>query len=114
VDSGQANDPDVDPDHAGIVATLTAARLAGRLTQAELAYKAGLSQAAVSRIEGVRSTSVRTLATYARAIGFRVVAIPAHDWHHWTPHTPVTPTTPDPPNRWREDGAPVDDGPART
>lgn len=95
-----------DPCLVEVVTTLTGARRAARLTQTDLADKAGLSQATVSRVEAGASSSFVTLATYARAIGWRLRAIPDGTWPDMVADAADA-------QHWRDDGAPVNDGPAR-
>jgi transcriptional regulator with XRE-family HTH domain len=80
-----------DPDLVAVVSAIAGARRAQRLTQTDVADRARLSQPTVSRVEAYDRVSFPTIATYARAVGWRVVAVP-DDVHHWpTGETPPEP-----------------------
>jgi transcriptional regulator with XRE-family HTH domain len=68
-----------DPDLVAVVSALAGARRAQRLTQTDVADRARISQPTVSRVEAYDRVSFPTIATYARAVGWRVVAVPAED-----------------------------------
>ena len=56
-----------------LVAQLIRARMAAKLTQAEVAKRLGTTQSAIARLEGGRvSPSVATLQRYAEATGARL------------------------------------------
>lgn len=62
----------VDDEYA-LVEALVCARMAAKLTQAELAQRLGTTQSAVARLEGGRvSPSFATLRRYAEATGTRL------------------------------------------
>ena len=74
------SDPDVREEYDALEAefalieSLISARLAKKMTQAELAKKAGLKQAAVARLEGGESNpTFNTLSKVAKALGKNVV-----------------------------------------
>jgi transcriptional regulator with XRE-family HTH domain len=70
---------DADPDLVAVVSVLAGVRRAQRMTQAVVAARAGISQPTVSRVEAYDRVSFPTIAGYARAVGWRVVAVPV-DW----------------------------------
>ena len=61
-----------------LISTLTAARKAHQITQAELAQRAGLSRMTVQRTEGGDlDPRYSTLAEMARVLGMDIIAVPS-------------------------------------
>lgn len=61
-------------DEFSLIEELVKARLERRMTQAQLAERAGMKQAAIARLEsGESNPSYKTLARVARALNKRVV-----------------------------------------